>query len=725
MNYPYAFKLTYSPAVVAYCSGITTLHTPTGTITDGSGNNDYNNNSDCRWKIQPSGANNITLNFTSFDIIDPYDTVYVYDGGTTASPLLAASTGNTVPDPITSTGGIMLVRFSTDASNTAPGWTANYTSTVVPTNCSGTTTMLSAATGTFSDASGSGNYSNNTNCSWLISPPGAFEITLNFSSFHTEPINDIVNVYDGNDNQAPLLGSFSGTTIPPTLTSSGGAMFIEFISNGTITDEGWVASYTSLIPSSINGIVKYEYWFDNNFASRIGISVSAQSIYHLNTSIPSAGLSIGLHSLHIRFIDNHGQWSSIVSQFFYKQPPLPTGGGQIIAYEYWFDNDYSSKVSQTVAPTAIHQLISGLPANSLSQGLHSFHLRYKDNTGKWSSVVSQFFYKQPISTSGDRNITGYEYWFDNGFGAKVSQTVSPQQTYILNTALSAESLSLGLHNFHIRYKDDAGQWSSVVSSVIFKIGVSTSPANLISGYRYWFDMASSSMVNQTLPTPVNPYQLVQNVYVGNLPLGDHSIHFQFRDIAGQWSSVISADFTFAGPLEKTTITSQTISNGQANCYDALQTITVAGNGATFIIQTGGSSNMIAGQNIIYFPNTTVETGGYMHGIISPSGPFCLTPSLPTSLKVTEDLQPVLVSEKSTIKVYPNPTTGNFTVELRGDIPAGNVTINVFGLRGEQVLTSEFNGERKHEFTLSTRPVGVYFIRVITEGKSETVKIIKN
>jgi hypothetical protein len=51
-------------------------------------------------------------------------------------------------------------------------------------------------------------------------------------------------------------------------------------------------------------------------------------------------------------------------------------------------------------------------------------------------------------------------------------------------------------------------------------------------------------------------------------------------------------------------------------------------------------------------------------------------------------------------------------------------VEVYGICGEKVLTKLLDGQYKHEFSLSDRPIGVYFIRVISGDKAETVKIIK-
>lgn len=246
------FTANYTSTGSAYCSGTTTLNTSDyGTITDGSGSNNYCNNQDCSWLIQPPQATNVTLNFTDFDIEEAspdgqtiYDAVEVYDGTTISSPLLGRFTGNNLPPAITSSGGSMLVRFISDIEVNKQGFSAYYTSTQ-NSYCSGTTTTLTTPSGTFNDGSGANNYANNTNCSWLIQPANASSISLSFSAFNTEQDYDGVIIYDGANNSAPVLGQFSGTSIPNSVTSNGGSMYVEFVSDVTIRGQGWTANYTS------------------------------------------------------------------------------------------------------------------------------------------------------------------------------------------------------------------------------------------------------------------------------------------------------------------------------------------------------------------------------------------------------------------------------------------------------------------------------------------------
>ena len=105
-----------------------------------------------------------------------------------------------------------------------------------------------------------------------------------------------------------------------------------------------------------------------------------------------------------------------------------------------------------------------------------------------------------------------------------------------------------------------------------------------------------------------------------------------------------------------------LNQGEIECYDALQTIIVAGMDSTFTVQAGGSATMIAGQNIVYLPGTKVDSGGYMHGYISTE--FCTNPSYPVAgnpqgaADVTASLNEA--TDATRVIIYPNPTTGMFT-----------------------------------------------------------------
>ena len=131
--------------------------------------------------------------------------------------------------------------------------------TSYPDFCLGNTN-LTAIDGTFTDGSGPYNYENNTSCGWLIDTQTAEDsvasISLTIDKFNTEVSNDTLTIYDGNDENSPIIAVLSGSDASGTFTSTSNKMFITFHSNDTTTDAGWVLSYESNLPEYCNGPVE-------------------------------------------------------------------------------------------------------------------------------------------------------------------------------------------------------------------------------------------------------------------------------------------------------------------------------------------------------------------------------------------------------------------------------------------------------------------------------------
>jgi len=136
------WRACYNGSIVDFCKGITHLTDNTGTISDGSGNRNYQNKSICSWIISPPNASSVTLTFTSFDTESENDYVEIYDYS--SQQLLATFSGNVIPAPITSNSGKMFIRFITNSTITGTGWTANYSSEVLLNSISGTITYPQA-----------------------------------------------------------------------------------------------------------------------------------------------------------------------------------------------------------------------------------------------------------------------------------------------------------------------------------------------------------------------------------------------------------------------------------------------------------------------------------------------------------------------------------------------------------------------------------------------------
>lgn len=129
-------------------------------------------------------------------------------------------------------------------SDPGPNWNWDYYFKLI--NDNPTVIPLTSATGNFYDSGGTaGNYSNDERNVWVINPVGANSVSLTFSSFNLENTWDYLYIYDGNDVWSPLIGYYTGTVSPGTVTSTGGVLTIEFRSDCATTSSGWEAGWTS------------------------------------------------------------------------------------------------------------------------------------------------------------------------------------------------------------------------------------------------------------------------------------------------------------------------------------------------------------------------------------------------------------------------------------------------------------------------------------------------
>lgn len=84
----------------------------------------YYNNEDYTYTLSPTGASSVTLSFNSFGTEANHDTLKIYDGPNTVSPLIGAYHGTNNPGIINSTGPSLTLKFKSDGATTGTGWTA-------------------------------------------------------------------------------------------------------------------------------------------------------------------------------------------------------------------------------------------------------------------------------------------------------------------------------------------------------------------------------------------------------------------------------------------------------------------------------------------------------------------------------------------------------------------------------------------------------------------------
>lgn len=261
-------------------------------------------------------------------------------------------------------------------THTDPGVYWNWALYYQLVNNSPSQNTLNTASGTFTDTGGSASdYSNDQRYFTLIQPANASSITLNFSSFSLEANWDYLYIYDGATNSAPLIGTYTGTSSPGTITSSSGALLIEFRSDCATTAAGWVANWTSVITNPASG----------------------DAIAPMTTvSVPGSWIT---QDFTATYVDTDNSGGSGIDKSFYQV--TDNNGGD------WRSNSSKGFFNDNFDQSAIH---SSWTSQSGVWSLSSGNLMHSDesngNSNIWADVTSNLSNRYLYHWSGAMSGTG-------------------------------------------------------------------------------------------------------------------------------------------------------------------------------------------------------------------------------------------------------------------------------------------------------------------------------
>ncbi|XP_019616170.1 PREDICTED: deleted in malignant brain tumors 1 protein-like isoform X2 [Branchiostoma belcheri] len=237
------------------CSGSFTNQTY-GTIESPYYPNDYYNGANCLWYITVSKGAIVQLVLQDYVIEDGWDFLFIYDGGSLASPVIATITGTGPPTIYNSTSNVVLLKFKTDGSITERGFHLDFYERFYqgapptlppddgPDDCP--STRIYSSEGYLSSpgyAAGYQNYTNDLHCVWEIINPFGTSFNIWFIAFDLECDADFLNIYDEG-----VFHTYSCTMddrFACNITTTGPTMTIEFTSDADTTAKGWFLGYES------------------------------------------------------------------------------------------------------------------------------------------------------------------------------------------------------------------------------------------------------------------------------------------------------------------------------------------------------------------------------------------------------------------------------------------------------------------------------------------------
>lgn len=184
---------------------------------------------------------------------------------------------------------------------------------------------------TFTDTGGSSsNYGDmQTVVRTIIPDISTNSITLSFSSFEFELDYDYLYVYDGNSTAAPLLGQYTGSSIPGPFTSTAvdGSLTVKYTSDQYLNYSGFIANIgcvTNLNTTNVQNYLDFTY-FPNPTNGNVTIvsktpfnslkiyNVTGQLLYseeaqHSSTTVDISSFATGTYFFKINFEDKEANF---------------------------------------------------------------------------------------------------------------------------------------------------------------------------------------------------------------------------------------------------------------------------------------------------------------------------------------------------------------------------------------------------------------------------------
>jgi Secretion system C-terminal sorting domain len=222
----------------------------------------------------------------------------------------------------------------------------------------------------------------------------------------------------------------------------------------------WSAPINQIfLKKSYAKLTTYEYWFDNDYNTvSTPQPIPNQTDFTILDNLNVSSLSGDLHSVTYRVQDGDGVWSSPVTSHFLKKNP-----NKLVKLQYWFDNDFVNAKDYKVQTTPSSEIIVLPPLNEISTNfndadVHIISFRCLAEDGKWSGVTNGMFVK-----GGNTKIVGYEYWFDDDY-VKNKKVITSHLQYVTVPKINdLEKVPLGRHKLNVRFENEFGIWSSVIS----------------------------------------------------------------------------------------------------------------------------------------------------------------------------------------------------------------------------------------------------------------------
>jgi len=612
-----------------------------------------------------------------------------------------------------------------------------------------TTNSVTTASGTIYDSGGpSGNYANDERTLTLLQPAGASNITLTFTSFNLELNYDYLYIYDGATVNAPLIGRYTGNTLPGTITSSGGALLLDFRSDCATTATGWVANFTSNAttgtgdhtPPTTQSVVNGN-WQTHNFTANF-------------TDADNAGGS-GLEKSYYEVIDFDGTtWAANATHGFFKDNfDVAISPAWTPKTGVWSVNNQALYQSDTANGNT--NIYAALTQNLSNRYLYNFVATIGGGAGGVGRRAGfHFFCDQPDSSNRNNS---YFVWFrvdnsqmqiykvtNNVFGSPVYQstvTINPNQSYDYKVIYDRISGLIRVYQNNILI----GSWtdSSPLSNggyISFRSGNARLTVDQLDVYRSRATTANITVgagnandiryQNTNPSTPAAKIKSICSDSATNLSA------INSNDINVDWTPPLIVDSIRDGlgadinvTSSKTTLSanwtaSTDVNSGIAKYWYCIGTTPGDSNTVAWTANMDSLNVTHPGLNLTqgqwyYFSVRAQDGAGLLCTKISSNGQKVDTTGGTTGISQFK-------IENLAFKVYPNPAQNSVSVDYTLQQDA-SIKWQITDLIGQTVLQDETVnsiGSYTEKLDLTSLSQGLYLLNITINGQQKTIKLIK-
>lgn len=302
----------------------------------------------------------------------------------------------------------------------------------------------------------------------------------------------------------------------------------------------------AILPSTLaaNQIVKYHYWFNNNYADKEVVEVTPTDTLELDFELPISDLPPGFHFLHVMFEDESGKYSAPEASYFLIPHDIPDyENSKVVGYEYWFNENFANRQYIQTSEEDTLELDLEFDVSQLTHGLNFINIRYRSSDSLWSVPETNYFVIPiQLDFTVDYQIVGYEFWFNSDFANRQYTEVAETDTLELDFELEVGHLPQGMHLVSKRFKTSDSTWS-VAETTYFIIPFEfegNSDYDMV-GYEYWFnsDFENRHYIEVSATDTIEFEELID---IDNLPNGIHLFNYRVRADDDNWSIPITDYF---------------------------------------------------------------------------------------------------------------------------------------------------------------------------------------